>query len=100
MNIILAKQDDRSYIPFMARPENPDTTRTRLLEVGLSLFAKRGHHGTGIKEIVDTAHVPKGSFYNYFKGKEDFGIEIVRRHSAGFWQKWYAGIGENAVDPL
>lgn len=84
----------------MARPKNPDTTRTRLLEVGLTLFAKRGYHGTGIKEIVDTAQVPKGSFYSYFKSKEDFGIEIVRWHSADFWKKWHASMDAQAADPL
>lgn len=84
----------------MARPKNPDTIRPRLLEVGLTLFARRGYHGTGIKEIVDTAGVPKGSFYNYFKSKEEFGIEIVRWHSADFWQRWHSSIDEHAVDPL
>lgn len=84
----------------MARPKNPDTIRPLLLEVGLTLFARRGYHGTGIKEIVDTAHVPKGSFYNYFKSKEEFGIEIIRWHSADFWQKWHSSIDENSVDPL
>ena len=84
----------------MTRSPNNDTTRSRLLEVGLTLFAKRGYHGTGIKEIVDTAHVPKGSFYNYFRSKEDFGIEIVRWHSADFWQKWHASIDANTLDPL
>ena len=84
----------------MARPKNPDTIRPLLLGVGLTLFAKRGYHGTGIKEIVDNAGVPKGSFYNYFKSKEEFGIEIIRWHSADFWQKWHSSINENAADPL
>jgi TetR/AcrR family transcriptional repressor of nem operon len=86
----------------MSRPKNIDTdnTRIRLLEVGLSLFAKKGYHGTGIKEIVDTAHVPKGSFYNYFKSKEEFGLEIVRWHSADFWGKWHAIMDANATNPL
>lgn len=84
----------------MARPRNPDSTRTRLLEVGLNLFAKRGYHGTGIKEIVDTAHVPKGSFYNYFKSKEEFGIAIVRRHSADFWEKWHGAMDLSSPEPL
>ena len=84
----------------MARPKNPDTIRPLLLEVGLTLFAKRGYHGTGIKEIVDNAGVPKGSFYNYFKSKEEFGIEIIRWHSADFWQKWHSSINENTADPL
>lgn len=86
----------------MSRPKSIDSenTRLRLLEVGLSLFARKGYHGTGIKEIVDTAHIPKGSFYNYFKSKEEFGIEIVRWHSADFWNKWYAIMDDSSPDPL
>lgn len=84
----------------MSRPKNPDMIRTRLLDVGLAAFAKRGYHGTGIKEIVDTANVPKGSFYNYFKSKEDYGIAIVLRHSAEFWLKWHTSAAEHPDDPL
>ncbi len=46
------------------------------------------------------AKVPKGSFYTYFKSKEDFGIEIIRWHSATFWQKWNEIIDPHATDPL
>lgn len=84
----------------MSRLKNPEIIRTRLLDVGLALFAKRGYHGTGIKEIVDTAAIPKGSFYNYFKSKEDYGLAIVQRHSAEFWQKWHSSITENQDNPL
>ncbi len=86
----------------MSRPKNIDTDniRVRLLEVGLSLFAKKGYHGTGMKEIVDTAHVPKGSFYNYFKSKEEFGIEIARWHMADFWEKWHGVMDANSSNPL
>lgn len=68
--------------------------RNRLLDVGLAAFARRGYHGTGIKEIVDTAQIPKGSFYNYFKSKEDFAIAIIEHHSAEFWHKWHDGIND------
>lgn len=84
----------------MSRPRNPDMIRTRLLDVGLAAFARRGYHGTGIKEIVDTAQVPKGSFYNYFKSKEEFGIAIVRRHSDEFWQRWHDSMDLAHADPL
>lgn len=86
----------------MSRPKriDIDNTRLRLLEVGLFLFARKGYHGTGMKEIVDTANVPKGSFYNYFKSKEEFGIEIVRWHSADFWNKWHASMVDNSPNPL
>ena len=37
------------------------------------MFMEQGYHGTGIQEVVDKVGIPKGSFYNYFKSKEDFG---------------------------
>ncbi len=49
---------------------------------------RKGHHGTGIQEIVDIAGVPKGSFYNYFKSKEGFALAAMeftsRDHIAEF----------------
>ncbi|WP_243856379.1 helix-turn-helix domain-containing protein [Paraburkholderia sp. BL6665CI2N2] len=35
----------------------------KLLEAGVALFAETGYHGTGVKDIVARAGVPKGSFY-------------------------------------
>ena len=51
--------------------------RKKLLEAGVSIFIDQGYHGTGIQEVVDTAGIPKGSFYNYFKSKEDFVSKTV-----------------------
>lgn len=50
---------------------NPDT-RNRLLQAGVEAFLREGYHGAGLKAILDQVDVPKGSFYNYFKSKEDF----------------------------
>ena len=36
-----------------------------------------GFAATGVQEIVNAAGVPKGSFYNHFASKEDFGREVV-----------------------
>jgi TetR/AcrR family transcriptional repressor of nem operon len=41
------------------------------------MFHESGYTATGIKEIVDAAEVPKGSFYNHFESKEAFGREVV-----------------------
>ncbi|SCX76539.1 transcriptional regulator, TetR family [Desulfoluna spongiiphila] len=49
----------------------------------MEMIAEHGYHGTGLKGILDTAHVPKGSFYNYFKSKEDFVAEIIARYCLG-----------------
>lgn len=36
-----------------------------------------GYNGTSVKDIVDAAGVPKGSFYNYFDSKESFAVEAL-----------------------
>lgn len=41
------------------------------------MLHETGYAATGIKEIVDEAEVPKGSFYNHFESKEAFGKEVV-----------------------
>ncbi len=57
-------------------PISPDT-KTHLLETGYQLIAKKGFTGVGIKQILDTAGIPKGSFYHYFASKEAFGEAII-----------------------
>jgi TetR/AcrR family transcriptional repressor of nem operon len=36
-----------------------------------------GYASTGVKEILDDADVPKGSFYHYFPSKEAFAREVL-----------------------
>jgi TetR/AcrR family transcriptional repressor of nem operon len=60
----------------MPRPPNPDVRR-RLLEAGLDLVHARGFAASGVKDITDTAGVPKGSFYAYFPSKEAFAAAIL-----------------------
>ncbi len=38
---------------------------------------QKGFNNTGLQEILKEANVPKGSFYFYFKSKEQFGLEII-----------------------
>ena len=61
----------------MPRTRQNKKIRKKLLEVGASIFIDQGYHGTGIQEVVDKAGIPKGSFYNYFKSKEDFGSKTI-----------------------
>jgi TetR/AcrR family transcriptional regulator, transcriptional repressor for nem operon len=53
-------------------------TKQKLIEVGAKLMLAKSYHAAGLKEILDEADVPKGSFYNYFSSKEDFGIAIIQ----------------------
>ena len=68
----------------MTRSRKNEQIRTDLLNQGVAMFMEQGYHGTGIQEIVDKVGVPKGSFYNYFKSKEDFGSKAVIHYSDQF----------------
>lgn len=54
--------------------------RERLLDHGVQLLMSQGYHGTGLKEILDTVKIPKGSFYNYFASKEEFAAEAITHY--------------------
>lgn len=58
-------------------PKPNPHTRDNLIQVGARIFHETGYAATGIKDIVDAAEVPKGSFYNHFESKENFGKEVV-----------------------
>ena len=51
--------------------------KEHILRAGLELMKIYGYNGTGVKDIVDAAGVPKGSFYNYFESKETFAINAL-----------------------
>ena len=69
--------------------------RKKLLEAGVSIFIDQGYHGTGIQEVVDKAGIPKGSFYNYFKSKEDFGSKTIV-HFGGQFKEFLDSIAEDS----
>jgi TetR/AcrR family transcriptional repressor of nem operon len=54
-----------------------ETTKHRILEAGAELVHRQGFNHTGISEVLHAAGVPKGSFYFYFKSKEDFGLALI-----------------------
>jgi len=54
--------------------------KKEILQKGLELILQKGYYGTGIQEIADAAGIPKGSFYNYFKSKEKFAIDLLDDH--------------------
>ncbi|MGR9115323.1 MAG: TetR family transcriptional regulator C-terminal domain-containing protein [Gammaproteobacteria bacterium] len=61
--------------------------RANLLNQGVKLLMEKGYHGTGLKEILDAVKIPKGSFYNYFGSKENFGAEVIQHYIEPFIQQ-------------
>ncbi|MDX1572384.1 MAG: TetR family transcriptional regulator C-terminal domain-containing protein [Methylophaga sp.] len=52
-------------------------TRKLLIDVGTQVIGAQGFNTTGLNNVLQTAGVPKGSFYYYFASKEDFGLAII-----------------------
>jgi TetR/AcrR family transcriptional repressor of nem operon len=75
-------------------------TRDRIIETGAEIVHRKGFNHTGIQEILNAAGVPKGSFYNYFKSKEDFGLQIIDYFSAHFQQIAKKTLEDNRISPL
>lgn len=57
----------------MPRPSHKD----KIIQSGLALFHEFGYHASGVQTVVDHAGVPKGSFYNHFKSKDELGLEVL-----------------------
>lgn len=51
-----------------------------LIEKGMMLLWRKGYNATSVKDIVEAAQVPKGSFYFYFDSKEDFAVKALEMY--------------------
>ncbi|WP_099210037.1 TetR/AcrR family transcriptional regulator [Thermococcus henrietii] len=57
--------------------KSPGKTREKLVSSAMELFAKKGFDKTTVDEIVARAGVAKGTFYLYFKSKDDLIKELA-----------------------
>lgn len=77
-----------------------ERTRAALLNAGRTLFASRDVEGVTVDQIVATAEVAKGSFYNHFVDKDVFAREIassVRRQAEQAVNEANANVTDPAV---
>ncbi|MFM9437358.1 TetR/AcrR family transcriptional regulator, transcriptional repressor for nem operon [Janthinobacterium sp. CG_23.3] len=59
-------------------------TRQHILDVARTLMTNKGYTAVGLAEVVATARVPKGSFYYYFKSKEEFGQALLEEYFSAY----------------
>ena len=64
----------------MNRSIQKEINRENLLNQGVMLLMQQGYHGTGLQEILNAVQIPKGSFYNYFGSKENFGAQVIEHY--------------------
>jgi TetR/AcrR family transcriptional repressor of nem operon len=77
-----------------------EDTKQRILNNGAKLVHSKGFVNTGIQEILDASSVPKGSFYFYFKSKDDFGQALVGHYSKFISALFEKYLGDTNHPPL
>lgn len=56
---------------------NLKRTREDVLVSVIDLIHRQGFHATGLKELFTTSGMSSGSFYNYFKSKDDLAHALI-----------------------
>jgi len=63
-------------------------------------MGEKSYNGAGLSEILKMAAVPKGSFYHYFKSKEDFAVAVVERSSEQHMENMRKVLSDRSLEPL
>lgn len=75
-------------------------TREKIIRKGAGLIHAQGYRATGIQQILDSTGIPKGSFYFYFKSKDDFGCAIIDYFNETISKIFADYLGDARISPL
>ena len=64
--------------------KEPEERKSDILDAAEKLFAAKGFEKTTINDILEETSIAKGTFYYYFKSKEDALDAIIKRRIDGF----------------
>ncbi|WP_201788316.1 TetR/AcrR family transcriptional regulator [Mesorhizobium sp. ORS 3428] len=74
--------------------------KERMIEEGLRMLLERGYNGLGVQAVLETTNSPKGSFYHYFRSKEDFALKVIDTYVAGVHALLDRCMSDRALPPL
>lgn len=77
-----------------------ESTKDKIIKTGAEIIHLKGFNGTGIQEIIKAAGIPKGSFYNFFTSKEEFGLQVIDHFKAHFNLLSKSILEDNSLPPL
>ncbi|MDQ5984435.1 MAG: Transcriptional regulator AcuR [Syntrophus sp. SKADARSKE-3] len=77
-----------------------EDTRGEIIRKGAELIHVRGYNATGIQQILQSAGIPKGSFYFYFKSKEDFCLAVIDHFTAVIGEDFRRFLDDKRLSPI
>lgn len=60
----------------------------------------KSYNGVGLNEILNDAGVPKGSFYHFFKSKEELGVAVIQNSFVENTEKLRVALEDPQLTPL
>ena len=69
-----------------------ENTKEKILAHAALIIRQKGFNNTGIQELLRAAGVPKGSFYFYFKSKDDLGLALI-----DYYGEFFAALSESSL---
>ena len=60
-----------------AKPSKSDITRGKLMDAAHEVFVEKGYHDTKVVDIIERAGCGHGTFYDYFKSKDEVLMAIL-----------------------
>lgn len=74
--------------------------RDKLLHVGMEVVHKHGFANASVRDIVQAAGVPQGSFTNHFASKEAFGLEVIDLYFSNAMETMRQTLRNEELPPL
>src|SRR5260370_34586089 len=74
--------------------------REKFVKAGFKVILERGYCGASVRDIVQAAGAPQGSFTNHFASKEAFCLEVLNRYVAVMEQNIHCTLRNDAAKPL
>ena len=60
--------------------KDPEERKKEILDTAECLFAEKGYEGTSVNDMLLAVNIAKGTFYYYFKSKEEVLDALIERH--------------------
>ncbi len=74
-----------------------DVRRDELLEIAWELFTETGYEEASVQQIVDRAKIAKGTFYHYFKAKDELLEAVLQRTAVRMLPALQALVGDTEL---
>jgi TetR/AcrR family transcriptional repressor of nem operon len=84
----------------MRNNKTADSTRDRILKAAIELFWEKGFEAASMAELLKKARANSGSFYYFFKSKEDLLLAVLDTYEAMLYPVLLEPAWEGVHDPI